>query len=149
LRYRLEAGDSLEQLVLQPPSGEARPLIREGSSEDHGYAVAIHQRPNGTVINYELTGEAGVYRLSATGGRMVYFVAQPDPRESDLTPCTQLDRDKVSRLLPVTYENDREHVATALQGSEQKMDLWWWFLLGVVLLLCSEVWMTRRIAKGR
>ena len=26
---------------------------------------------------------------------------------------------------------------------------WWWFLIGVILLLCSEVWFTRKIVKSR
>ena len=28
-------------------------------------------------------------------------------------------------------------------------DMWWLLMVGVIGLLCGEVWMTRRIIKGR
>ena len=37
----------------------------------------------------------------------------------------------------------------ALVASTQKQELWLWFLIGVVVLLCGEVWLTRRIALNR
>jgi hypothetical protein len=36
-------------------------------------------------------------------------------------------------------------LATELHTEE----LWWWLMLGVIGLLCAEVWMTRRVVRGR
>jgi hypothetical protein len=36
-----------------------------------------------------------------------------------------------------------------LARDSRPQPFWWWFLIGVILLLCSEVWFTRKIAKSR
>jgi hypothetical protein len=36
-----------------------------------------------------------------------------------------------------------------LVASGQRQEVWWWFLVGVIVFLCGEVWMTRRIARNR
>ena len=56
------------------------------------------------------------------------------------------------------YERDGEagrltEARVALTAVEEapspRQELWWCFMAGVVVLLCSEVWLTRRIVKGR
>src|SRR5262249_37691399 len=94
------------------------------------------------------TRETGVYRLT-NGGRENYYVAQPDARESDLTPCDQADRDLVADLFPINYENDRERMFARMSSAEQPQEVWNWLLLAVVALLLGEVWMTRRMVKNR
>jgi hypothetical protein len=49
----------------------------------------------------------------------------------------------------MTYENDLRKKEMVLSAGDEKQELWKWFLLGVVSLLVGEVWMTRRLAKGR
>ena len=58
-------------------------------------------------------------------------------------------RNRVSEMLPMRYENERNRILPELERSAEKQEVWWWFLLGVILLLCGEVWMTRRIVKAR
>jgi hypothetical protein len=78
---------------------------------------------------------------------------QPDHRESDLTPANAENRqkvaDKLSGVLPLQYQNEQRPVARAMVEASETQELWWWFLVGVILLLCGEVWMTRRMVKGR
>jgi hypothetical protein len=77
-------------------------------------------------------------------------VAQPDHRESDLTPCSDADREKVGQHVRVTYKDYREATAAgAVTAEAGPQELWWWFLLAVVSLLCGEVWLTRRIVRNR
>src|SRR5262249_6096020 len=99
-------------------------------------------------FDYRETREAGVYRLE-TEGRTSYYVVGSDPRESNLASCTQEDRDKVTKLVPMQYKNEHAELATALVQSTQRQELWLWFLVGVIGLLCVEVFMTRRIALNR
>lgn len=82
--------------------------------------------------------------------RTISYVVQPDTRESELTPCDDKDRAKVAKLVPtVRYENDRQQVTRELVASEQRQEVWWWFLVAVIAFLCGEVWMTWRIARNR
>jgi hypothetical protein len=134
IRYR-PADDSTappSALTLQPPQGEAK-------------SVPLKAWP----LVYEGTRETGVYQLEGTEGRPVYYVVQPDHHESDLTAYADADRDKVQKLVPMKYENDRENIFAELTTPDQRQELWRWFLFGVIGLLCGEVWLTRRIVKNR
>jgi hypothetical protein len=132
LVHRAPDAERSSPLALQPPTGETK-------------QIPVAQWP----LVYEDTRETGVYRLTTMNNRTVYYVVQPDHRESDLTPCDQADRDKVAKLVSMTYENDLEKKETVLSSMDQKQELWKWFLLGVLGLLLGEVWMTRRLAKSR
>lgn len=132
IRYQPPGDEPPGVVVLRPPEGEARHLAAE-------------RWP----LLYEETRDPGVYRLTAANNRAVYYVVQPDHRESDLTPCTPEDRAKVAKLLPVRYENDLREMLTSLVAPDQKQELWWWLMLGVIALLFGEVWLTRRLVKGR
>jgi hypothetical protein len=134
LLYRPEREETPGTLTLQPPEGEAKPLT-----------------PAGWPLVYEHTRETGVYRLTKADGRAVYYVVQSDPQESDLTPNTAEDRAKVAKQVPLVYEGGRDNARETAQvpPADPKQELWWWFMTGVVALLCGEVWMTRRIVKGR
>jgi hypothetical protein len=133
IRYRpADDATSPGTLSLELPSQEVKP---------------VQARP--WPVLYEETREPGVYRLEGTDGRTVHYVVQSDPNESNLAPCDDGDREKVRKLLPVRYENDRATVLAQLAVTDQRQELWRWFLLGVILLLCGEVWLTRRIVKNR
>jgi hypothetical protein len=119
-------------VTIHPPVGEPKEI-----NVDHWPLV------------YEEARAAGVYRLQVGGPRSVYFVAQPDARESDLTLGSEADRAKVAALVPVQDHNDLQAVTDVLRGAGQSQDLWWLAMLGVILLLCGEVWLTRRMVKGR
>jgi hypothetical protein len=158
LRYRMETEAGPEGFTLEPPLGDARPL--SAAPNEHGtYPAQVTRLPRGALLLHEGTRETGVYRLRTPDRRTVYYVVQPDARESDLTPCSDEDREKVADLFnplklegdrrPLRYENDRGQILATLATTSQRQELWWWFLLGVVGLLCAEVWMTRRMVKNR
>jgi hypothetical protein len=149
LVYRPQPDEPLNTLTLQPPEGDAKPLVFVPSAGHNAYAAHLTEQTDGRIVVYEGTRETGVYRLTVAGGRTVYYVARPDPRESDMTPCTDADRERVAEYLPMTYENEEAALEAALPNALPRQELWWWFLIGVIVLLGGEVWMTRRIAKGR
>jgi hypothetical protein len=130
--YRPPADEPPGTLTLYPPTGEPKPL-------------PVAKWP----LVYDDTRETGVYRLTTATDRTVYAVVQADHRESDLTPCDEADRQKVAKYVPMTYENDLGKKEVVLAATDQKQELWKWFLLGVLGLLLGEVWMTRHLAKGR
>lgn len=148
IRYRLETDAALHGFTLQPPRGEPRPLAA-GPPGPTAYPAQLLRQPQGALLVYDGTRENGVYRLTTPDSRTVYYVVQPDAEESDLTPCTDQDREAVARHLPVRYENDPGKVADAWTEAGRHQEVWWWFLLGLIALLCGEVWMTRRLVKNR
>ncbi len=117
-------------LTLQPPHGPKKEL-----TSDHW------------PFRYNDTHAPGVYRLTTPGGKTVYYVVQPDTHDGDdLTSATEEDRTAVSDILPISYEDDARSI---LKSPGQPIQLWWLLLIGLIGLLCIEVWLTRRIAKNR
>jgi hypothetical protein len=133
LRYRPAGDEPPGTVTVQPPEGEPK-------------QVPAEHWP----LTYQDTRDTGVYRLSIASGQLVSYVAQPDHRESDLTPCSDADREKVGQHVQVTYRDYRTPLTTKeTADTSPPQELWWWFLLAVIALLCGEVWMTRRLVRNR
>jgi hypothetical protein len=131
LRYRLPKSAPTTGWVLTPPDGPEKPVdVREGQ------------------IVVEDTAAPGVYQLKHTeSGKTQYYVVQYDARESDLTPWTDADRERVKQYLPtLEFNDDRSAIIAGILRAPQPAELWWLFMAGVILLLGSEVWLTRRRA---
>jgi hypothetical protein len=123
-----------------------------GQRPEHLLVVPPQGKPASLKIDawpwiFNNTGAVGPYRLQGDQGKNHYFVVHGDARESDLTPCTEEDRQKVARWLPVIY--GLENVKAEVPDVAKRQDLWWLFLLGVILLLCGEIWWTRRMVRRR
>ncbi len=102
---------------------------------------------------------AKVWEFPVWAHELVYYLADvhaapsnpppgQDPRESDLTLSSEEDRAKVAAVVPLQYQNDLQVFLDALGDSSQSEELWWLVLMGVLGLLCVEVWLTRRMAEG-
>jgi hypothetical protein len=150
LRYRLEKESSLEGFQLQPPTGEARKLTA-GLAEPNTFQAQMLPQEHGALLTFDGMREAGVWKLTTPEQAVVYYSVQPDARESDLTPCTSEEREKVKEVvkdaLPLEYKNDRAEEPR--EGREVRPDLWEYLLIGVIVLMCGEVWMTRRMVMNR
>ena len=81
------------------------------------------------------------------GSRKASSAAPPDLRESDLKRCTEDDWRKVRERLPIEWRS--ELTQTIETADAHREELWWLLLLAVLGLLCTEVWMTRRMALAR
>jgi hypothetical protein len=156
IRLRLETEGPLEGYFLTPPSGETKPLST-ASADPATYPAQLNRQSRGSLLICENTRETGVYRVQTPDGDTVYYVVQPDGQESDLTPCNDDDRARVARVFnplelerpPLEYTNERDRILSAPESSEVRQEVWWCFLLGLVGLLCAEVWMTRRLVMNR
>ncbi len=148
IHYRPESEEGLDALTLQPPEGEAKPLHFANAADDASFPAQLVHLPNGPLVVFEGTRETGVYRLRA-GEQVIPYAVQPDPRESDLTPAGDEDREKVAKLVPMTYEDDRAAMLNTMTVATQRHEVWWLLLAGVVVLLCCEVLMTRWLVKNR
>jgi hypothetical protein len=154
LRYPLGRGPTPAVLAVQSPGSGDRLLLL---NEPGRFSPQLHEREQMSVVSYEDTSAPGSYRLRSGvwpfRGPAAYYVVRPDPREaaaeSDLTPCTEADWQAIAEYLPMNYVQDRDPLHSGLGMELYRQELWWWFLIGVVLLLCGEIWMTRRLVKKR
>jgi hypothetical protein len=149
IRYRLESEAALEQFRLRPPSGDERPLGLPPAPASAWPAQLLAQE-RGALLVFDGARETGVWRLTLPDhSTTIYYVVQGDARESDLTPSSDEERDQVAKLVPLSYENDRKQVQQTAPGTEIRQELWLYLLLGMIALLCGEVWLTRRMVKNR
>src|SRR5581483_6264402 len=129
LRYRGVDKDILPlEVTLQPPRGKARNFT-------------VEHWP----WSYAATHDPGVYRLELPGAKIIPFVVHGDPRESDLQPCTEKELKEIMDLTGM-HEIDAGLPALANAADTAAHDLWWLAMVGVMLLLCGEIWLTRRMA---
>lgn len=101
------------------------------------------------------TSVAGLYRLlPAVNGQPVpgatgeICLVESSRDESDLTPLTAEQQTALTTDGRLRIVNSLEELQQHLYGDEAQTELWPCLLLGVLLLLASEVWMTRRLVQG-
>jgi hypothetical protein len=148
LRYRAESEELLTGLSLQPPEGDAKPLRPDATGAD-AFPAQVVRQAQGPMLVYENTRDTGVYQLRTKDEQTVYYVVQPDPRESDLAPANDGDREKVAAQVPMTYESDRAKMNAEQKSATHSFEIWWLPLAAMIVLLCGELWLTRRIVRGR
>jgi hypothetical protein len=148
LRFRLE-GESWNALTLQRPDEDPLPLYFDGPRRPGAHRGQLFQTPSSAVAAFSATDAVGVYRLRTEDKKTYYYTGQADVEESNLAPCTADDWKKVQEFVPMTYLTDRDAKNSPLARELQTEELWWWLMLGVVGLLCAELWMTRRIVRGK
>lgn len=157
LRYRLVSADDIEQFKLRTPLGETRNLstVSQSSAGELGdrnsILAAVDRLTQGPMLRIDGMRETGVYHLQYGDGNTIYYVVRPKMAgESNLTPCSDEDREKVAKLVPgMKYLDNGEQMGQEWISEHHRQELWSGLLLGLIALLCSEVWLTRRIVKNR
>lgn len=131
IRHRLPADGPVTGWTLRPPHRPERPVV-----------VTSGQ------IVFEDTTEPGPYVLRHAASNVDrYYVVQTDPSESDLSPCTDADLERIGRAVQgIHFVNNRDEVVAGVLQSPNPAQLWWVCLAGVVALLSAEVWLTCRRA---
>ncbi|VTS05647.1 vWA domain-containing protein [Tuwongella immobilis] len=95
----------------------------------------------------EQTRDPGVYQLTTERGQIGYFVVQSDASESELTPLTDSDKERLAKPLPdLRFADSTETIFSTENLPPEEHDLWWILMLGVVVMMLSEIWFTRTIA---
>jgi hypothetical protein len=174
LYYGVSSGEAEDRLTLALPGEPEKLLVYSGPRRPDVHRARLRPPPvvsrrAGRLLDFGGTYHTGVYTLRVPNKvdwlppetaeffdhvfaprRQVYYTAHSDdPGEFDLTPTSAEDRDRVASYVPVNYETNGDELTTALIDQANTQELWWVFMLAVVVLLCAEVWMTRRIVKAR
>lgn len=92
------------------------------------------------------TWQPGVYSLRNDRGNNRYFVVAGDPAESNLTPLDEADLAKLSQWAPGLRWIDSPADVFQASTTSRTTEIAWLAFGGVIALLCTELWMTRRRA---
>jgi hypothetical protein len=147
IRWR-GADGAIDDFRLTPPGGEERPLSSTPGEPDT-YPAQLLRQDQGVQLVYDGARDPGVYRLLTPQLQTIYYVVPTDPRESDLTAASAEERDRVGKRLGIEYQDDRDAILGAPEAATRRQELWSYLLVGLIALLCLEVWMTRRLVKNR
>lgn len=142
IRYRIDG--PLDGWRLAAPHAAPYPLTLVPGQAS---SVLVHHTASGSII-YDGARTSGVYVLLSPEDRPTYFVVPADPAEADLTPLSEEDRQKLTKLLGLQFDDGEQILAADGQATERQ-ELWLAVLIGVISLLCVEVWMTRRLVQKR
>jgi hypothetical protein len=154
LVYYLASPDTLAFHVAPGQPLRYSPDLLAGAAVSLPAAVKL-KRPDGATrvftvdrwpFLYDDTQDPGVYGIQTERHAPVFFVVEPDPRESDLTPLSEQDLQEIARQVPLRFEDDPAEIGLAALDPAHQEDLWWLLLLGVVALLAAELWVSRRLA---
>ncbi len=127
--YQLPPGT--EVAIFNPMGEEARTQINE----------------NGGII-YDTTEQPGIYSAHTSGKGPRYFIVNPDTAESDLT---SRDPEELTSMLAGSEEAVATQVVTAEMVTnyhgevEKNQGVWWYLMLGVLLLAVGEMFIANRI----
>ncbi len=119
--------DAAQRVVLTP-SGKRVPLQDEGSEV------------------MELT-EQGFYELRARDKDVVVVAANVDPAEGDLSPMDPEGNRGGRRWRRRSGRRDGSGTPLTPEAQERSQRLWWYLLVGGLLLLGADTVMSNRLAK--
>jgi len=133
-----------------------QPIVFTPQPMEPAGGIALHP-PSGPVRTIpcsawpaviEGTHLAGAYRVVSPAGRSTYFSVCPDPGESDLTPCTAEDRDRVHKIIPqLQYIAGLDEMPSASGERPAVREFWWVLLILALGFLLIETRYTRVLAK--
>lgn len=101
-------------------------------------------------VRVDDTRVPGVYRLDLPGGANRFAVVAHDGRESDLRPLTTAEMQTLAQGWPLAFETDPAHATSRLlaAGPDARHEAWRALVLAALGLLCFEIYLTRRLARG-
>lgn len=110
-------------------------------------SVPSDGQPASEVIHYSGIYEVADFTDKATR-EPVLLAAQIPSEESPMEPLSEAELDKwadVMKARQVTTANEFSRSETQLRDGKE---VWRWFLLGVICLLASEIWLSGQITRG-
>lgn len=134
--YRIPSGVSLENFR-RGPGEETAQRIWEilGPDGKREVSLAEENRPDYLVLR-----KPGFYQVRQRN-QAHWIAANPDPRESDLTPLAPEDR---AFLQAATQTTPAEAGAALPEEVAKQQSLWWYLLLAALLLAGAEIYLANQ-----
>lgn len=130
------------------------PIVFQPDRDEPPAAVTV-QRPDGSTIRtavsmwpavFHATRDPGAYKLTTATGRTRYYAVRPDPREVDLTPFNENDREQLARLGVIEFVASPDDLRDLRGRGPVVREVGGLLLVCVLVLLAGEVWYTRKLA---
>ena len=97
-------------------------------------------------LTFDATHDPGVYRVTSGAGTVRYFAVRADPREADLTRADATDVAKLAATLGnVEFVESADDLTSRRGRGAVAQEFGGLVLLGVLALLATELWYTRRL----
>lgn len=90
-----------------------------------------------------------VYYLASASAQPKRMDDKLDRRESQLVALSESDRKTLEGIVPLAFENDPVQIGAVVLDPAHREELWWLLMVGVIVLLCAEIWLTRRMVRRR
>ena len=144
--WNIDTGEPL--IALLPGDSAGLPLALT-SPDGARHTVRSFARGNQSVVQFDRTGQPGVYSLAGPDGKPIHFVAQAPRSESDLR---QLAPEEIAA---VAEELDADVVESALEFLQLEhkrrhgREIWRFLLMALLALMFIELSLQQRFARVR
>ena len=140
----LETAAGPVSVEINPPTGETLHL-----SSRPGQGPLSHLRRGHQEFRYTDTHQIGIYKLrplEGPGARPVGYSVNLDPEEAD---PARIDREELQDRLapcPLVFADDPDDLAGTLARLREGKSLWELFLVGVLIVLVFETFVSNRLS---
>jgi len=103
------------------------------------------------VVQYSDTNEAGAYRviIGNSPGTILYFAAQSDPAESNLTPLSDEQLKSLSDVADIIKWSPSVDLTPKLTAARVGRELWWPLLIAALVLATIETFLAQRFTQSK
>ncbi len=142
----IETGEPLVALL---PSDSAGLPLALTSPDGTRHTVHPASRGAQSVVQFDRTGQPGVYTLTGSDAKAVHFVAQTPRSESDLRLLTPEEITAVAEELDADVVESAEEFLQLDRKRRHGREIWRFLLLGVLALMFIELFLQQRFARVR
>ncbi len=103
------------------------------------------------VVQFSDTNEAGAYRviIGNSPGTILYFAAQSDPAESNLTPLSDEQLKSLSDVADIIKWNPNVDLTPKLTAARVGRELWWPLLIAALVIATIETFLAQRFTQSK
>lgn len=151
-RQNVRAGAPVTLRLPSEAAGGDAVIFAPGTPERRLTRV-VRGGPEGAVLAFDDTRQAGAYRISLAGSGssepLAILAAQMDPAESDLTEISPEDRLELERVAQVVEWAPGTNLREVFERARVGVELWMPLLLAVIALVLLETWLAQHFSRTR
>lgn len=142
----LETGEPLVALF---PSDQADLRLMLTSPDGTRHTVRSVTRGKQSVVQFDRTGQPGVYTLTDPDGKAIHYVAQAPRGESDLRRLTAEEIGAIAEELDADVVESAQEFLDLEHERRHGREIWRLLLLALVGLMVTELFLQQRFARVR
>ncbi len=102
------------------------------------------------VVQYAKTDLAGAYRVTVAGeDAPLYFAAQSDPAESNLTPLSDEQLKQLGPVADIIKWTPDVSLTPKLSSARNGRELWWPLLVAALICATLETFLAQSFSKSK